>query len=130
MKKALLISACVITFLMISTGIVESVSVLTHDINVHAWQTLIGRWQSCEQVNYEIEFTGVGTFVEYFQGISRSTGTFQISGNTIELIYDSPYCASRENKSCERNMEFKFVLDTLILTTNDRESRYKRTSEP
>jgi hypothetical protein len=126
MKKVFLFSASIIVLLMISAGIVESISVLMHDINAHAWQTLIGRWQSYEQAFYEIEFTPVGTFVEYSYGISRSTGTLQLSGNTIILIYDAPYCTSREKNSCKRNMEFEFYLDTLILINQGKRIRFKR----
>ena len=130
MKKTLLISTCILIFLMLSAGIVESISALTRDINAHAWQTLIGRWQSYERGHYEIEFTPVGTFVEYSHGISRSTGSFHISGNTIELIYDAPHCVSRENSSCKLSMEFEFILDTLILTTQDKRTRFKRVESP
>ncbi len=130
MKKLFLFSASILLLLMISAGIVESISVLAHDINTHAWQTLIGRWQRYEQGQYEIEFTGAGTFVEYFQGVGRSTGSFRISGNTIELFYDEPYCAAREKNSCKKEMEFEFLLDTLILTTQGERSRFKRVRLP
>ena len=130
MKKAALVCVSFFVVLTVSVGIVDSISMLTQDINTHAWQTLIGRWQRYEQGQYEIEFTGSGTFVEYFQGVAKSTGSFDISGNTIELFYDEPYCAAREKNSCKKEMEFEFLLDTLILTTQGERSRFKRVKLP
>jgi hypothetical protein len=126
MKKVIVLSAAFFIVSILSIGIVDNVLTLTNDINIHGWQSLVGRWQSSEKMYYEIEFRGDGTFVEYYFGIRRSSGILRVSGNTIELFYDGSNCEYENEKDCTVQMEFDLLGDTLFLIKNGRKMSYGR----
>ncbi|MBN2085116.1 MAG: hypothetical protein JW748_07800 [Anaerolineales bacterium] len=130
MKKTPLIAAILLVVGILSVGIVDNLSTLTEDIDNHTWLNLVGRWQSCEKGYYEIAFGADRTFVEYFHGIGKGSGEYQVSGNRLTLKYGEPDCANSGAKDCRTILEFGFDGKTLVLTAGESRMLYKKVENP
>ena len=119
MKKVFVLFSVIVLILFLSSGIIKSVSTLTNDINNHLWLNLVGRWQSSESAFHEIEFIPDGTFSEYYYGVERGFGNYQVNGNSIMLNYDISSCRRDTNNSCTVIMKLYFDIRTVKLINNE-----------
>jgi hypothetical protein len=119
MKKIFIIFSIFTLILILSAGIEESVLTLTNDINSHLWLNLVGRWQSSESAYFEIDFSPDGTFSEYYHGVEKRFGDYQIHGSSIRLNYDLSNCRYDTGNSCTIYMKIYFEFKTIKLQNND-----------
>lgn len=129
MKKGFIVFSIILLILILSAGIIDSLSALTNDIIVHSWLNLVGRWQSFENNNYEIEFHPDGTFSEYYHGVKKGSGDYQVHDNDLVLDYDASSCRRDARTSCSVRMQFKFELETLILINGEGRMSYNRVGD-
>ena len=119
MKKVFILCSILMLVIILSNGIKDSLLTLSNDINSHLWVNLVGQWESRENSYYRIEFNPDGTFIEYYHLLKKSSGDYQVYGNSIVLLYDSLSCRNNIGKGCTINMTLKFDLNSIILVKDD-----------
>jgi hemolysin activation/secretion protein len=119
MKKLFVLSSLMVLIIILSVGIVDSLLTLSDDINNHLWLNLFGRWQSSESAYYEIEFSPDGTFSEYYYGVEKKFGDYQVHGSSIRLNYDLSSCRRDDRNSCTIYMKLYFEFRTIKLINNE-----------
>ncbi len=100
---------------------------LTSCIVDGSWLGLVGRWQDVENPSFELEFTEGGKFSEYFFGEQVGYGDFYPDGDMVTLHYSSP-CGGANQVSCDATLKFTVTGETLIITDNQGDMRFKKVS--
>jgi hypothetical protein len=128
MKKVFILFSIMVLIIILSVGIVDGLLKLTNDINNHLWISLVGRWESRENGYYEIEFNSDGTFNEYYYGVKKGSGDYQVYGNSIVLNYDASSCRRETGNSCRVYMKLIFEIKTIILENLESKKYFDKVS--
>jgi hypothetical protein len=115
MKKVLVFFSIFISIIILSGSILDSLSLLSSDINNHLWISVVGQWESRENPHYNIKFGADGTFTEYYYGVIKGYGGYDANGNKIILYYDESTCRQDPENMCAVNMRLLFTGNTIIL---------------
>jgi hypothetical protein len=128
MKKVFLLCSILLLIIVLSNGIKDGILTLSNDINSHLWLSLVGQWESRENIYYKIEFNPDGTFIEYYHKLKKGSGDYHIDGNDIVLIYDALSCKQNSGNNCTVKMSFKIELKTIILVNNESGAYFDKVS--
>jgi len=110
-------------YILIMIGVLS----LTSCIVDGSWLGLVGRWQDVENPSFELEFTEGGQFNEYLFGERIGYGEFYPDGDIVTLHYLSP-CGGVNQVSCDARLRFTVTGETLIITDNQGDIRFRKVS--
>jgi hypothetical protein len=128
MKSVIIFFSLIVIIIILSMGIVDGLSALNNDMNNHLWLNLVGRWESRENGHYEIEFSLDGTFDEYYYGVRKGFGNYQVDGTSVFLQYDASNCTGDTDNSCTVTMQLYFEINTIVLVNNEKRMSFDKVS--
>ena len=89
---------------------------------------LVGRWQSQENTDFQLEFTQDGKYTEYLTGQAVGFGNYQADGSTLSMHYSSP-CGGTNQPTCDLEIGYKVTDTTLVITDNQGEVHFNRVNK-
>jgi hypothetical protein len=129
MRRWVSLSLFVVLMGLFAVGIVDSLRMLSADIDSHLWVSFIDRWQCHEKGFYEIEFFVDETFAEFHYGRKTGSGSVKIVGGEILLIYDRESCRWKGLSDCTVAVNYQLQTDVLILTVGGERLTFWRVKE-